>query len=44
MDKRNVSLSAPAVENFQPAATFGLDDTIRVKGKEGWLLLLSEQD
>jgi len=37
-------LSAPEVENFQEATTFKLNEPIPVKSKEGWLLILSENE
>lgn len=36
-----VKLEAPAVAEFQKATSFGVDDLIPVKAKEGWLLILS---
>jgi hypothetical protein len=39
----NAVLHAPAVENFQEERTFRPDENIHVKGKEGWLLILSQK-
>lgn len=38
-----VTLKAPEVKDFQDAKTFGVNDLIPVKSKQGWLLILSEK-
>jgi hypothetical protein len=40
LDPAKVVIEAPAVKDFQEARTFGLNEAIPVKSKEGWLLLL----
>jgi hypothetical protein len=39
---QKTSLSAPAIEEFQPEATFKPTDKIPVEPGKGWLLILSE--
>jgi hypothetical protein len=43
LDPKTAVLTAPAVENFQPAAVFGPDDPIRVEPGKGRLLVLGEK-
>ena len=40
INSRNARLTAPAVENFQNAATFRPSDRIPVEPGKGWLLIL----
>ncbi len=40
LDANKISLRAPAIENFQPAADFRPDEPIRVDPGKGWILLL----
>lgn len=43
MDSSKAVLTAPAVQNFQAASSFGVDENISIKPKQGWLLILSEK-
>jgi hypothetical protein len=43
LNPTGVSLSAPAVKGFQPAASFKLDDEIPVEPGKGWLIVASSQ-
>ncbi len=43
LDPKAAVLTAPAIENFQPAAAFNPDDPIRVEPGKGWLLVLHER-
>ncbi|BEG99683.1 hypothetical protein BSYN_19480 [Bacteroides sedimenti] len=38
----NTILDAPEIKDFQQAVPFGVNDTIPVKSKQGWLLILQE--
>lgn len=38
----NTILDAPEIKDFQQAVTFGVNDTIPVKSKQGWLLILQK--
>jgi hypothetical protein len=40
LNPENVTLKAPEVKDFQDANTFGVNDMIPVKSKQGWLLIL----
>lgn len=41
MSPEKAKLTAPEVQDFQQESSFGVDDCIPVKSKEGWLLILS---
>ncbi|MDR3093440.1 MAG: DUF6067 family protein, partial [Bacteroidales bacterium] len=43
LDPSKAVLEAPLVEDFQKEQTFKTDETIPVKSKEGWLLMLKNQ-
>jgi hypothetical protein len=43
LNPEDVILEAPEVKNFQNAKTFGVNDIIPVKSKQGWLLILREK-
>jgi len=40
LDPSRARLTAPAIEGFQPAASFAATDRIRVEPGRGWLLVL----
>ena len=40
IDPAKATITAPAIKNFQPAKTFGLNDKIRVEKAKGWLLII----
>lgn len=42
IDPAKAKISAPEVENFQEARSFGLSESIPVQPGKGWLLILSE--
>jgi len=42
LDSTRVRITAPAIANFQPAATFEPGEPVPVAPKKGWLLVLSE--
>jgi hypothetical protein len=42
IDNSKASITAPAIKNFQPARTFGLNDPIEVPKGKGWLLVIKE--
>lgn len=42
LNPQKCSLTAPEVKDFQKETTFKLNELIPVKSKEGWLLILSE--
>ena len=39
LDPKKTRLGAPAIEDFQPARIFTLDEAIPVEPKKGWLLI-----
>jgi hypothetical protein len=43
LDPSRARLTAPAVEAFQPAASFAPGDRIRVEPGRGWLLVLDSR-
>jgi len=43
LDPGKVTLVAPAIDNFQPAAEFSAFDSIPVKTSKGWLLIAKER-
>lgn len=43
LSPENVILKAPEVKDFQDAKTFGVNDLITVKSKQGWLLIIQEK-
>lgn len=43
LNPQEIKLTAPAVENFQPAAVFSPDDAIPVDPKKGWLLITEKR-
>ena len=43
MDRSKATLTAPALEHFQPARTFRADAPIPVDSGRGWLLMLKEE-
>lgn len=43
IDPAKAKIEAPAIENFQPATVFKDGESIPVKSKEGWLILISRQ-
>lgn len=43
LNPKKVIIEAPEVKDFQEATTFKLNDTISVKSKQGWLLILKER-
>jgi hypothetical protein len=44
IDPSKAVLEAPFVENFQEEKTFKINESVRVKAKEGWLLILNYAD
>ncbi|MCG2462284.1 DUF6067 family protein [Flavobacteriaceae bacterium F89] len=40
LDPKQATITAPEVKNFQPAATFRLDEEIPVKKNQGWLIII----
>jgi len=40
IDPKKVQLRAPEIENFQEAITIGINDTIEIEPRKGWLLYL----
>ncbi len=40
IDPAKATITAPEVKNFQPAKTFGLNDSIPVEKGKGWLLII----
>lgn len=43
LNPENVVLYAPEIKDFQQASTFGVNDVVPVKSKQGWLLILQEK-
>lgn len=43
LNPARVIMEAPDIKDFQDANCFGVTDTIPVKGKQGWLLILKEK-
>lgn len=43
LDPATIRLTAPAIEDFQPACTFSKDQPIVVPPRKGWLILLEPQ-
>ncbi|MES2005218.1 MAG: glycoside hydrolase domain-containing protein [Bacteroidota bacterium] len=42
IDPAKATITAPAMQNFQPAATFSATDKIKVEKGKGWLLLVTK--
>ena len=42
-DPQNIKITAPFVENFQPAREFGRDEPIPVEPTKGWLLIIEKK-
>ena len=42
LDPKKTTLSAPAIEAFQPEAVFAVDGEIPVEAGRGWLLVADE--
>ncbi|MBN2175880.1 MAG: hypothetical protein JW731_17250, partial [Bacteroidales bacterium] len=42
LDRNKSMLFAPEIKDFQPERTFGIDESIPVKSKQGWLLYVEE--
>ena len=40
LDPASAAITAPAIENFQPARTFAAGDAIPVEPGKGWLLTI----
>ena len=43
LDPSRARLTAPAIENFQPAAAWAATDRIRVEPGRGWLLVIDSR-
>ncbi|MEO8172705.1 MAG: glycoside hydrolase domain-containing protein [Sediminibacterium sp.] len=43
IDPAKATITAPAIKNFQPAATFSANDNIKVEKGKGWLLIVKEK-
>jgi hypothetical protein len=43
IDSSRMTISAPAVKNFQPARTFTANEPIPVEKGKGWLLVIKEK-
>ena len=43
LDPSKAVIEAPVVKDFQEARTFGINEAIPVKAKEGWLVILRER-
>ncbi|MFA5058471.1 MAG: glycoside hydrolase domain-containing protein, partial [Opitutaceae bacterium] len=43
IDPTRAKISAPAIEQFQPAALFETGKPITVEQRKGWLLILEEK-
>lgn len=43
IDPNKAEIIAPAVKNFQEEHSFGTEEEIKVKAKEGWLLIVREK-
>ena len=44
LNPATVILEAPGIKDFQEARTFNLNESIPVKGKQGWLLIMHEKE
>jgi len=42
MDESRISITAPAIKDFQPAQNFTKDEMITVENNKGWLLVIKE--
>ncbi len=42
LDPAKATLAAPAIEDFQPARTFAVDEEIPIEPGRGWLLVISQ--
>ena len=43
MDENKISITAPAIKNFQLTQSFTKEESIPVEKNKGWLLLVHEQ-